>query len=236
MQQSTKCEHFARVLKFARTMSLTGSCDANSVDEDIGNIQTVGGYVYGAIYIGALLIIFIAASITHFKKNKQENSQHPPEVYSDSDVNHQQDTNPCKRLQHRVKEIGKEMMRLRNIYFVIVVHIFDTMTDFLISLEWFIKGQRERKCDSINYPNLNYLGCFLMAMIILLLYRLLSARYMFKYYQCTKTKATLYSIAQFLDISIFFEVYQSHIHSAQTDNLSYLSKLGSVCQTFVLCM
>eukprot|EP01084_Bolivina_argentea_P210801 358682_1 len=54
----------------------------------------------------------------------------------------------------RVKNIGKEMMRIRAIYFVILVHIFDTLTDFLIMLEWYFKGKYERQ-GIIDCPNLS---------------------------------------------------------------------------------
>eukprot|EP01083_Nonionella_stella_P138428 421244_1 len=187
-------------------------CRDASVSDDISTIQIIGGYVYGGLYIGFVLFIFTAALITECIKPRQPNK--PPLTTN----------NQCCSCMDKLKEIGHEMMRLRAIYFVIVVHIFDTLTDFLIMLEWYIKGDSERR-HKIACNGINYLGCFYFSVLILLFYRTLSAHFIYKYYQKSPLKAIISSIGQLLDITIFYEVYQSHIHASQTDNLSYLSKL-----------
>eukprot|EP01084_Bolivina_argentea_P055165 101145_1 len=182
------------------------SCTQANLQEDVRLVQTIGGYCYGVSYGCFVLFIFIAAVCTESKTKETNETNNKPTLYS------------------RAKNIGKTMMRLRAIYFVILVHIFDTLTDFLIMLEWFVKGSYEMNGDC-EFQNINYLGCFYCAVVILLFYRILSAHYVYKYYQQSKIKAIIQSILQFLDISIFYEVYQSHLHQSTTDNLSYLSKL-----------
>eukprot|EP01083_Nonionella_stella_P213424 769806_1 len=201
-------------------------CRDASVANDISAIQTFGGRAYGGLYIGFLLFIFIAALLTECSETRHSN--HPsPTTESTQSTQSTQNKNQSKKAPkagkcwyciRRLRKIGREMMRLRSIYFVIVVHIFDTLTDFLIMLEWYIKGHNE-KGGIIDCPAINYLGCFYFSVIILLFYRTLSAHYIYKYYQQSQSKASMFAIAQFLDISIFYEVYQSHIHSSQTDNL-----------------
>eukprot|EP01083_Nonionella_stella_P023718 65627_1 len=200
------------------------SCHNPAVSDDISTIVWIGGCVYGGLYIGFLLFIFIAAVITECIDRIDARQPNRNELPLTTQNNQPHKRGKCWHCMHRLKGIGKEIMRLRAIYFVIVVHIFDTMTDFLIMLEWYIKGDNERK-GIIECPGINYLGCFYISVIILLFYRTLSAHYIYKYYQQSQLKAIISSIAQFLDISIFYEVYESHIHSSQTDNLSYLSKL-----------
>eukprot|EP01084_Bolivina_argentea_P105496 188919_1 len=221
---------------------MSTDCKDASLSNDIAQIQKIGGYIYGILYAGFLVCIFIAATwVTYSKSDHQQEIMIPVDADDKNKVNHNNKPKNKKSCFTKIKTIGHEMMRLRNIYFVIIVHLFDTLTDFLIALEWYIKGDKERK-NIIDCPNINYLGCFYVAMVILLFYRILSARYIYQYYQQTRLKAILSSIAQFLDIAIFNEVYQSHIHSSQTDNLSYLSKLEKtfesspqlILQTYVL--
>eukprot|EP01084_Bolivina_argentea_P055163 101143_1 len=154
------------------------------LNEDIRSIQVIGGYVYGGTYGVFLLFSFIAA--VH-KSTKMSNCY-------DS-----------------IKNIGRTMITLKSIYFIIFVHIFDTITDFLVILQWYIKGKYEQdKSNNIDFPDLNYYGCFIFSIIILLFYRILSANYVFNYYHQSKSYAIMHGLLQFLDISLFYEVYQSH--------------------------
>eukprot|EP01083_Nonionella_stella_P289288 984473_1 len=196
------------------------SCDVKTLQKDITSIQRIGGYTYGFCYGFFLLMIFIAAVCTEYREASTDTPPHDIEDETVAINPIKQKVKPLKR----VKNIGKRMSRLKEIYFVIIVHMFDTLTDFLIMLEWYEKGRYELN-DGCNFPNINYMGCFVFACVVILFYRLLSARYVYTYYQQSKLKACIQSFFQFLDISIFYEVYQSHLHQSTTDNLSYISKL-----------
>eukprot|EP01084_Bolivina_argentea_P025301 47041_1 len=194
--------------------------EGGTLQNDIRSIQKIGGYTYGIIYASFVVIIFIAAVyITNTSNKTKNNSSNHDEIMI---IDNKKKQNTCLS---QIKQVGKTMNRLRSIYFVILVHIFDTLTDFLIMLEWYIKGQYEKNKSNCSFPSISYMGCFYCAVIILLFYRVLSAHYVYQYYKQSHCKAIVQSILQFFDISIFFEVYQSHLHQATTDNLSYLSKL-----------
>eukprot|EP01083_Nonionella_stella_P069575 185523_1 len=142
----------------------TASCTVN-IQKDIRSVQRVGGYAYGLSYGCFVLFIFIAAVCAERQQNKEAQAQTHVTESETADpeitVNNKKSNSLCLR----GKSIGKTMMRLRAIYFVILVHIFDTLTDFLIILEWYIKGSYERS-GQCEFPNINYTGCFICACII----------------------------------------------------------------------
>eukprot|EP01084_Bolivina_argentea_P055162 101142_1 len=178
-----------------------------NLDEDIQSIQVAGGYAYGTTYGVFVLFCFLAAVYAERKYIGYSSFN-----YSD-----------C---YHVTRKVGKTIIRIKGIYFIIFVHIFDTITDFLIILEWYIKGTYEQdESNNIDFPNINYYGCFMLSIFILLFYRILSAHYIFNYYKQSQLYAIFHAILQFADLSLFYEVYQSHLHKSATDNLSYISKL-----------
>eukprot|EP01083_Nonionella_stella_P085900 238336_1 len=212
------------------------ACNVHSIafktlQKDITSAQTIGAYLYGFCYGFFLLSIFIAAVYTEYHETKTQSHAHTarPSSPFQQGVNDTETIMPAKtkiKPLKRMKNIGKTMGRLKEIYFVIIVHMFDTLTDFLIMMEWYEKGRYEVNPDNnCSFPNLNYIGCFVCACVIILFYRFLSVYYVYSYYQQSKLKAILQSILQLFDGSVFYEVYQSHLHQSQTDNLSYLSKL-----------
>eukprot|EP01083_Nonionella_stella_P179494 637395_1 len=214
-------------------------CNVDSVafktlQDDITSVQTIGGYIYGFCYGFFLLSIFIAALCTEYRKSTIQSHVHTELPSSCSNgtvaiIPAKANVKPLKRM----KNICKTMGRLKEIYFVIIVHMFDTLTDFLIMLEWYEKGRYELNTDNhCSFPNINYIGCFVCGCVIILFYRFLSVYYVYTYYQQSKLKAIVQSILQLFDGSVFYEVYQSHLHQSKTDNLSYLSKLE---KTFESC-
>eukprot|EP01083_Nonionella_stella_P285537 971907_1 len=104
------------------------NCPRETLQNDITSIQTIGGYSYGFCYGLFLLMIFAAAVCTEYREASTHTAPHDIEDETVPINPMKQKVKPLKR----VKNIGKRMSRLKEIYFVIVVHIFDTLTDFLI--------------------------------------------------------------------------------------------------------
>ena len=119
-------------------------------------------------------------------------------------------------IKSMVKLILREVWYIRGIYFIIMIHLFDTITDYLLLIEWYYYG-----LSDTNDNDINYFGVFVVSIIILLIYRLVSGYYLYEYYQ----KSLIHLIGQLIDINIIWEVKESHLHYKLTDNLRYLSKL-----------
>ena len=125
--------------------------------------------------------------------------------------------NICYTLKMFLKLIGKEIWYTKSIYFTLFVHLFDSVTDYLLLIEWYFYSQ---KLDTDN-DGINYGGCFYLSILILLLYRIVSGIYLYNYHN----KNIWYGIGQIFDVVIVYELKESHLLYQRTENLHYLHKL-----------
>ena len=95
----------------------------------------------------------------------------------------------------------KTIYKMRSIYVGLLVHTFDFLTDLTVIYQWYT-------AESENNNRVEHVDSRLMAYLsigVLFLYRIVSAIVIF-----VTEDNWRFGIAQFLDVLLYFEIFQSH--------------------------
>lgn len=92
-----------------------------------------------------------------------------------------------------IKNIIKQIWSQRGIYGAILVHFYDTATDFGVMIEWYFLAQNEQKKD-IDYKDLDMQIMFALSVLFLIVYRIISVIILI-YRECSSSVTNITSVS-----------------------------------------
>ena len=123
---------------------------------------------------------------------------------------------------------GHDIMVGRGIYGTVLVYAFDIVTDINVMILWFNRGFGSGKDNIEGVQQLAVLSC-----IIIGLYKIISAYSVFDSISkhLSVCKRLQYGVLQFLDVYLFFEVFQSIQIGKKTQKLRWINSMEAALES-----
>ena len=106
------------------------------------------------------------------------------------------------------KEFMKMVWRMRSIYGKVVIHIYDTSTDYIILISWSMLALKEIQREQ-DYENVNMLSFVIPSIVLIFVYRVIYAVKHHSIFKRSQFYSKIDLIIILFDLYLFVFVYQS---------------------------
>ena len=107
--------------------------------------------------------------------------------------------------------------KINECHSAIGIHFFDLLTDLLILTKYIALAVFENDETNVTIHGINYIGVSIVAIFLLLFYRVISTYYVYKY-----TLSFNKALLQFIEINIIFEIVDCiHLNDKSLNNFIF---------------